>query len=94
VSPILRKNKTARDSTWKTVSALAVTVHSRVHHKNETNLLMEVLGFYGCWSCNSIKCDKPLPFKYETCLFYIRTQFVPRSKHSPSRFFIHQLMHK
>jgi len=25
------------------------------------------------------------PFKDEMCLFYIRTQFVPRSKHSPPR---------
>ena len=49
MSPILRKNKTtARDSTGKKVLASDVTVHSHVHHKNETNLIMEFLGFHGC----------------------------------------------
>ena len=86
MSPILRKNNTtARDSSRKKVPALDITVHSHVHHKNETNLIMEVLGFYGCSSYDSFKCDELEPFKYETYLFYVRTQFVPRSKHSPPR---------
>jgi len=59
VSPILRKNKTtARDSSGKKLSVLDETVHSHVHHKNETNLIMEVLGFHGCPSYDSIKCDE------------------------------------
>jgi hypothetical protein len=32
------------------------------------------------WICKLFE-----PFKNETCLFYIRTQCVPRSKHSPLR---------
>ena len=30
-------------------------------------------------------CLNDEPFKEETCLFYIRTLSVPRSKHSPTR---------
>ena len=57
--PMPRKNKTtAHASTGKKVSASDVTVHSHVHHKNETNLIMEVLGFHGCSSYDSIKCDE------------------------------------
>jgi uncharacterized protein involved in response to NO len=73
-------------SAWSTHAVFTKMPHTLFHHTlNCLNLIIFSLIFKCSTGRNSLTSLLIWPFKDEVYLFYIRTQCVPRCKHSPLR---------